>query len=148
MVLITVYLYSMTDIYIVADNEGKEMVLKLHRYVNTAKTYVRTELNFPDYRLGRISFRAVKEKRDYMGKRKSASWMYMSRLAAQKEYAFMKASLPYTVREPGLTRYSTGTVRAWLPCSASSRPSTAHDPHGVHRCLPSVRVSPASASFV
>ena len=26
-----------------------------------------------------------------MGKRKSASWMYMSRLAAEKEYAFMKA---------------------------------------------------------
>lgn len=41
-------------------------------------------------RLGRISFRAIKSKRDYLGKRKSASWMYMSRLAAQKEWAFMK----------------------------------------------------------
>ncbi|GLB36214.1 putative rio2, N-terminal [Lyophyllum shimeji] len=60
-----------SDIYIVADADGKEMVLKLHR-------------------LGRISFRAIKEKRDYLGKRKSASWMYMSRLAAQKEWAFMK----------------------------------------------------------
>ncbi|KAJ7487674.1 RIO1 family-domain-containing protein [Mycena galericulata] len=60
-----------SDIYIVADAEGREMVLKLHR-------------------LGRISFRAIKEKRDYLGKRKSASWMYMSRLAAQKEWAFMK----------------------------------------------------------
>ncbi|KAJ7492552.1 RIO1 family-domain-containing protein [Mycena latifolia] len=60
-----------SDIYIVADAEGNEMVLKLHR-------------------LGRISFRAIKEKRDYLGKRKSASWMYMSRLAAQKEWAFMK----------------------------------------------------------
>ncbi|KAH7931056.1 RIO1-domain-containing protein [Leucogyrophana mollusca] len=59
------------DVYIVADAEGSEMVLKLHR-------------------LGRISFRAIKEKRDYLGKRKSASWMYMSRLAAQKEWAFMK----------------------------------------------------------
>ncbi|KAG2149935.1 RIO1 family-domain-containing protein [Suillus cothurnatus] len=59
------------DVYIVADAEGNELVLKLHR-------------------LGRISFRAIKEKRDYMGKRKSASWMYMSRLAAQKEWAFMK----------------------------------------------------------
>ena len=49
-------------------------------------------------RLGRISFRAVKEKRDYLGKRKSASWMYLSRLAAQKEFAFMqvsKAGAPY-----------------------------------------------------
>ncbi|KAI0274644.1 RIO1 family-domain-containing protein [Gloeopeniophorella convolvens] len=60
-----------SDIYIVADAEGREMVLKLHR-------------------LGRVSFRAIKEKRDYMGKRKSASWMYMSRLAAQKEWAFLK----------------------------------------------------------
>ncbi|KAL1670632.1 RIO1 family-domain-containing protein [Schizophyllum commune] len=60
-----------SDIYVVADQDGNEMVLKLHR-------------------LGRISFRAIKTKRDYMGKRKSASWMYMSRLAAQKEWAFMK----------------------------------------------------------
>lgn len=60
-----------SDVYIVADAEGNEMALKLHR-------------------LGRISFRAIKEKRDYMGKRKSASWMYMSRLAAEKEWAFMK----------------------------------------------------------
>jgi len=42
------------------------------------------------HRLGRVSFRAIKEKRDYLGKRKSASWMYMSRLAAQKEWAFLK----------------------------------------------------------
>ncbi|KZV71289.1 RIO1-domain-containing protein [Peniophora sp. CONT] len=60
-----------SDIYMVADAEGNEMVLKLHR-------------------LGRVSFRAIKSKRDYMGKRKSASWMYMSRLSAQKEWAFMK----------------------------------------------------------
>jgi len=60
-----------SDIYVVADAEGNQMVLKLHR-------------------LGRISFRAIKSKRDYLGKRKSASWMYMSRLSAQKEWAFMK----------------------------------------------------------
>ncbi|KAM5533108.1 hypothetical protein V8D89_013251 [Ganoderma adspersum] len=60
-----------SDIYIVADKDSNELVLKLHR-------------------LGRISFRAIKAKRDYLGKRKSASWMYMSRLAAEKEYAFMK----------------------------------------------------------
>ncbi|KAG9016720.1 Serine kinase [Tulasnella sp. 427] len=60
-----------SDIYIVADGEGKEMVMKIHR-------------------LGRTSFRAIKSKRDYLGKRKSASWMYMSRLSAQREWAFMK----------------------------------------------------------
>ena len=41
-------------------------------------------------RLGRVSFRAVKSKRDYLQKRKSASWMYLSRLGAAKEFAFMK----------------------------------------------------------
>lgn len=60
-----------SDIYMVSTEEGECRVLKIHR-------------------LGRISFRNIKEKRDYMGKRKSASWMYMSRLAAEKEYAFMR----------------------------------------------------------
>ncbi|WFD25607.1 non-specific serine/threonine protein kinase [Malassezia nana] len=60
-----------SDIYLVVNEEGEQRVLKIHR-------------------LGRISFRKIKEKRDYMGHRKSASWMYMSRLAAEKEYAFMQ----------------------------------------------------------
>ncbi|KAI8979824.1 RIO1 family-domain-containing protein [Mycotypha africana] len=60
-----------SDIYIVADEEDNQHVLKLQR-------------------LGRMSFRTIKSKRDYLQKRKSASWMYMSRLAAMKEYAFMK----------------------------------------------------------
>lgn len=41
--------------------------------------------------MGRTSFRSVKNNRDYLGKRKYASWLYLSRLAALKEYAFMKA---------------------------------------------------------
>ena len=50
-----------------------------------------------ELRLGRISFRAIKSKRDYLGNKSSASWMYMSRLAAQKEFAFMKVS--YALRK-------------------------------------------------
>ncbi|EGG08527.1 uncharacterized protein MELLADRAFT_74515 [Melampsora larici-populina 98AG31] len=59
------------DVYVVATEDGLQRVLKIHR-------------------LGRISFRAIKSKRDYLQKRRNASWMYMSRLAAQKEFAFMK----------------------------------------------------------
>ncbi|EFP90346.1 hypothetical protein PGT21_015364 [Puccinia graminis f. sp. tritici] len=60
------------DVYVVAGGEDEQQrVLKIHR-------------------LGRISFRAIKSKRDYLQKRRNASWMYMSRLAAQKEFAFMK----------------------------------------------------------
>ncbi|KAI9297683.1 RIO1-domain-containing protein [Neoconidiobolus thromboides FSU 785] len=60
-----------SDIYVVADDKGHQRCLKLHR-------------------LGRISFRTIKNKRDYLQNRKSASWLYMSRLAAMKEFAFMK----------------------------------------------------------
>ncbi|XP_071965653.1 uncharacterized protein [Antedon mediterranea] len=61
-----------SDIYIVANDEEEQFALKLHR-------------------LGRTSFRKLKEKRDYMGKRNHASWLYLSRLSAMKEFAFMKA---------------------------------------------------------
>ncbi|KAF1993600.1 RIO1-domain-containing protein [Amniculicola lignicola CBS 123094] len=61
-----------SDIVVCADETGKQLVLKIHR-------------------LGRISFRTVKANRDYLRNRTSASWMYMSRLAATKEFEFMKA---------------------------------------------------------
>ena len=80
-----------TDIHIVADSEGREMVLKLHRYAlafQLCDLLLRIQIS-----LGRISFRTIKQNRDYLGKRKSASWMYMSRLAAQKEWAFMKVRI-------------------------------------------------------
>lgn len=47
------------------NDDGEVLALKLHR-------------------LGRTSFRAVKSKRDYLGKRSSFSWLYLSRLAALK----------------------------------------------------------------
>lgn len=43
-------------------------------------------------RLGRTSFRSVKNNRDYLKKNQGVhSWLYMSRIASLKEYAFMKA---------------------------------------------------------
>ena len=43
------------------------------------------------HRLGRISFRAVKSTRDYLRGRKTGSWLYLSRLAAAKEFAALEA---------------------------------------------------------
>ncbi|MCJ1245476.1 hypothetical protein MMC30_002680 [Trapelia coarctata] len=60
-----------SDIYVAASPSGTTHVLKLHR-------------------LGRISFRTVKANRDYLRHRASGSWMYMSRLAALKEFTFMQ----------------------------------------------------------
>ena len=56
-----------SDIFEALDPEGGEVVLKLHR-------------------LGRTSFRAVRRSRDYLRGKSKASWLYMSRLAAVKEF--------------------------------------------------------------
>ncbi|KAI7812885.1 serine/threonine-protein kinase RIO2 [Triplophysa rosa] len=61
-----------SDIYIVANAEGEQFALKLHR-------------------LGRTSFRNLKNKRDYHKHRNKMSWLYLSRLSAMKEFAYMKA---------------------------------------------------------
>ncbi|KAL9705681.1 hypothetical protein quinque_009199 [Culex quinquefasciatus] len=61
-----------SNIYTVGDEEGNPLCLKLHR-------------------LGRVCFRNVKEKRDYHGKRHKMSWLYLSRISATREYAYMKA---------------------------------------------------------
>lgn len=49
-----------------------------------------TEFCLKVHRLGRTSFRNVKNKRDYHKSRKSPSWLYLSRLAAKREYDFMQ----------------------------------------------------------
>ncbi|XP_046816378.1 serine/threonine-protein kinase rio2 isoform X2 [Vespa crabro] len=61
-----------SNIYVVADEEGNPVCLKLHR-------------------LGRTCFRNIKGKRDYHQHRKSASWLYLSRISATREFAYMKA---------------------------------------------------------
>ncbi|KAM9857904.1 serine/threonine-protein kinase RIO2 [Aulostomus maculatus] len=61
-----------SDIYIVASPSGEQYALKLHR-------------------LGRTSFRNLKNKRDYHKHRRNMSWLYLSRLSAMKEFAYMKA---------------------------------------------------------
>ncbi|KAL6573404.1 hypothetical protein OROHE_001863 [Orobanche hederae] len=60
-----------SDIFEVVTDDGTVLAMKLHR-------------------LGRTSFRAVKSKRDYLRHRSSFNWLYLSRLAALKEFAFMK----------------------------------------------------------
>lgn len=61
-----------SDIYLVRTSEGKLLVLKLAR-------------------LGRTSFKSVKNNRDYIQKRTQYNWLYLSRLASTKEFAAMTA---------------------------------------------------------
>ncbi|CAB3244961.1 unnamed protein product [Arctia plantaginis] len=61
-----------SNIYTVADEDRTPLCLKLHR-------------------LGRTCFRNIKGKRDYHAHRNRASWLYLSRISATKEFAYMKA---------------------------------------------------------
>jgi RIO kinase 2 len=61
-----------SDIFEAKDEHDNDLVIKIHR-------------------LGRTSFRAVRNKRDYMAGKSKSNWLYMSRLAALKEFAFMQA---------------------------------------------------------
>lgn len=90
------------------------------------------------YRLGRVSFRAIKSKRDYMGKRKSASWMYMSRLSAQKEWAFMKVWC--TLLFKSQFDHLSGPARARLSSSKTSRSGQALYFDGIYWCISSVTI--------
>lgn len=72
-----------SDIYSTSDKNNHKKVLKIHR-------------------LGRTSFKTVKNNRDYLRNRSSGSWMYLSRLAANKEYQFMSTLFTngFSVPEP------------------------------------------------
>lgn len=87
----TVYSFGSTigvgkesDIYQVSDKNGVSKVMKIHR-------------------LGRTSFRTVKNNRDYLKRsNQGTNWMHLSSLAANKEYQFMSLlhSKGFIVPEP------------------------------------------------
>ena len=52
------------------------------------------------HRLGRISFRQTRRKRDYVAERYHISWLYQSRLAATKEFQALKLLYPVKVAVP------------------------------------------------
>ena len=76
-----------SDIYLASSPTGRQVVLKFHR-------------------LGRTSFRNVRKKRDYFNNQKQKdrtnNWLFLSKLSATKEYAFMKAlhDVKYSVPQP------------------------------------------------
>ncbi|RDW80662.1 serine protein kinase RIO2 [Coleophoma crateriformis] len=103
-----------SDIFVVADEKGVQRVLKIHR-------------------LGRISFRTVKANRDYLRHRSSGSWMYMSRLAAMKEYAFMTALREngFPVPEP-LAQSRHTIVMSLIDAFPMRQISSVPDPAGLY----------------
>ena len=64
-----------SDIYLVKTQGSEIGILKLTR--------------FKIIRLGRTSFRTIKNNRDYIKHRTSYNWLYLSRLSAIKEFNFL-----------------------------------------------------------
>jgi len=69
------------DVYEALKPEGQHVAIKFHR-------------------LGRTSFRQTRRKRGYIAERQHISWLYQSRLAAQKEFEALKLVYPHGVSVP------------------------------------------------
>jgi hypothetical protein len=62
--------------------------------------------------------RAVKSKRDYLQQGSHFSWLYLSRLAAVKEFAFMKALADHALSVPQASAKPDGSaIRRQTPCA-------------------------------
>ena len=59
------------DVYVAYDSEDKPVIIKFHR-------------------IGRVSFRKAKDTRDYLSGKHTSSWLYLSRLSAQREFQNME----------------------------------------------------------
>ncbi len=68
------------DVFDALNSSGERVAVKFHR-------------------LGRISFRQIIRKRSYSSQR-SASWLYQSRLAAEREYQALQILFPHRVAVP------------------------------------------------
>ncbi|KAF9739524.1 hypothetical protein PMIN06_007017 [Paraphaeosphaeria minitans] len=119
-----------SDIFVCANETGMQQVLKIHR-------------------LGRISFRTVKANRDYLRNRSSASWMYMSRLAAMKEFEFMTAlrQAGFPVPEPiGQNRHTV--VMSLVDAFPLRQIATIQDPSELYSELLSLIVRLAEVGLI
>lgn len=76
--MLTIFL---SDVFIGLDNDKSRIVVKIHR-------------------LGRTSFRSIKRNRDYHKNIKHTSWLYLSKLAALKEFSYMKALYEHGFQVP------------------------------------------------
>jgi RIO kinase 2 len=52
------------------------------------------------YRMGRTSFKSIKQLRDIIGERGHLSWLYVNRLAAKKEYEALEKIYPLRLNTP------------------------------------------------
>ncbi|MFX1450239.1 MAG: RIO1 family regulatory kinase/ATPase [Promethearchaeota archaeon] len=76
-----------SDVFDAITPEGENVAVKIHR-------------------LGRTSFRQTKRKRSYSKNRKHISWLYQSRLAAEKEFEALKLLFEFKLSIPNPIAYN------------------------------------------
>jgi RIO kinase 2 len=69
------------DVYDALNPKGERIAVKFHR-------------------LGRISFRQTRRKREYAAEKEHAGWLFQSRLAAEKEFQALKLVFPKKIAVP------------------------------------------------
>lgn len=80
-----------SDVYEALDSRGKRCVIKFHR-------------------LGRMSFRQTLRKRGYVADRSHISWLYQSRLSAEREYSALRALYSAGVSVPKPLAYNRHAI--------------------------------------
>lgn len=79
---------------------GKPLGIGKEADVYDALTPQRRRVAVKFHRLGRTSFRQTRRKRGYVAERMHISWLYQSRLAAEREYEALKLLYPKGVQVP------------------------------------------------
>jgi len=79
---------------------GKRLGVGKEADVYDALTPKRERVAVKFHRLGRISFRQTRRTRGYMAERRHMSWLYQSRLAAEKEFQALNIVYPAGVSVP------------------------------------------------
>ncbi|MHA1584133.1 MAG: RIO1 family regulatory kinase/ATPase domain-containing protein [Promethearchaeota archaeon] len=70
-----------SDVFVGQRPDGTEVAIKIHR-------------------IGQTSFRQVRKLRNYVKERRHTSWLYISRLSAEKEYEALKLVEPLKIKSP------------------------------------------------
>jgi RIO kinase 2 len=119
-----------SDIFVALDANGDEVVIKFHR-------------------LGRTSFRKVREKRDYLPNKRKVNWLYFSRLAALKEFSFMSALHKHDFSVPAaLANCRHAVVMQLMPGYVLNQIHELDDPAKVYDELMNIIVRLASMGLI
>lgn len=79
------------DVYVAYGKDEKPLIVKFHR-------------------IGRVSFRKAKDTRDYLSGKHTSSWLYLSRLSAQREFQNMEGLHALNFPVPEAIDYSRHCV--------------------------------------